>query len=117
MLIMAMLRNHLLLLGAGIVPEIIKGDKDALRLVKPTESGLFRSANTPTSRDGGRPARRALRFASPGKGGLYSQVEARHYAPTLGPRGSTDTTPWSPTGPAPGTNIPQAAAKNERLGS
>ena len=112
MLTMAVLRNRLLLLGAGIIPEIIKGDEDALRLVKAAGSGPFGGA----PRDGGCPSRRAPRFASPGKGGLYSQVGARHYAPTLGPREPTDTMPWSPTEPPPGTNIPQAAARNARLG-
>ena len=117
MLTMVVLRNRLLLLGAGIAPEIIKGDEDALRLVKSTGSDPFGGANASTSRDGGCPACRAPRFESPEKGGLYSQVGTRHYAFTLGPRGQTGTAPWSPMVPPPGTNIPQAATRNTRLGS
>ena len=116
MLTMAVLRNRLLP-EAGIAPEIIKGDENALRLVKPAGTGPFGGANAPPSRDGGRPARRAPRFASPEKGGLYSQVGARRNAPTLGPRGPTGTTPSGPTVPPPGTNIPQAVARNAPLGS
>ena len=117
MLTMAVLRNRLLLPGAGVTPKIIKGDVDALGLVKPTGSDPFRGANASTSRDGERPARRAPRLESPVKGDLYSQVGACHYAPTLGTRGPTSTTPWSPTVTPPGTKTPQAAVRNARLGS
>ena len=88
-----------------------------MRLVKPTRSDSFGGANAPSSRDEGRPARRAPQFASPGKGGLYSRVGARHYAHTLCPHGPTGTTSWSPTVPPPGTNIPQAAARKAQLSS
>ena len=87
MLTMAVLRDRLPLPGAGITHEIIKGDGDVLRLVKSTGSDPFGGANGPTSRDRGRPARRAPRFVSPGKGGLCSQVGASRYAPTLGHAG------------------------------
>ena len=80
-LTMAVLRNRFLLPGAGIALEITKGDEDALRLIKPTGSAQFGGANAPPPRDGGRHARRAPRFEPPGKGGLYSQMGARHYAP------------------------------------
>ena len=38
-LTMAMLRNRLLLPEARIAPEIVEGDEDALRLVKPSGAG------------------------------------------------------------------------------
>ena len=41
MLTMTVLRNRLLLPGAGIASKIIKGDEDALRFVKPTGSDPF----------------------------------------------------------------------------
>ena len=43
-LTMAVLRNRLLLLEAGIAPEIVKGYEDALRLVKPTVAGSLGGA-------------------------------------------------------------------------
>ena len=117
LLTMAVLRNRLLLLGAGIAPEITKGDEDALRLVKPTGSDQFGGANAPTSNDWERSARRAPRFESPGKGGLYSQVGAHRYSPTPGLHGPTGTASWGPTITPPGSNFPQAAGRNTRLGS
>ena len=116
MLTMAVLRNRLLLPGAGIIPEIIKGDEDALRLAKPTGCSSLRGTAVSPSRDGESPARRAPRFASPGKEGLYSQGRAHQYSPIFDPHGLTVTTPWSPMVPPPGTNIPQAMARNARLG-
>ena len=118
-LTMAVLRNRFLLPGAGIALEITKGDEDALRLIKPTGSAQFGGANAPPPRDGGRHARRAPRFEPPGKGGLYSQMGARHYAPPpLGQRGPTGTTPWwSPTATPPSTNFQQAAGRNMRPGA
>ena len=97
MLTMEVLRDCVLLPGAGIALEITKGDEDALHLIKPTGSVQFGGANAPPPRDGGRPARRAPQFEPPGKGGLYLQMGARHYAPSLGQRGPTGTTPWGPT--------------------
>ena len=76
-LTMAVLHNRLLLPEVGIAPEIVKGDKDALRLVKPTGTGSLGGATGQQFTDGGRPARRAPRFASSGKGGQYPQGGAR----------------------------------------
>ena len=56
LLTIAVLCDRLLLPGAGIAPEIIKGDEDALRLLKPTGSDPFGGSNAPKSRDGGHPA-------------------------------------------------------------
>ena len=117
MLTMAVFRNRFLLPGAGIALEITKGDEDALRLIKPTGSVQFAGANAPPPRDGGRPARRAPRFEPSGKGGLYSQMGARHYAPSPGQRGPTGTTPWGPTATPPSTNFQQAADRNMRPGA
>ena len=113
-LTMAVFRNRFLLPGAGIALEITKGDEGSLRLIKSTGSIQFGGANALPPRDGGRPARRAPWFEPPGKGGLYSQMGARHYAPSLGQRGPTGTTPWSPTVTQPSTNFQQAAGRNMR---
>ena len=117
LLTMAVFRNRFLLPGAGIALETTKGDEDALRLIKLTGSVQFGDANAPPSRDGGRTPRRSPRFEPPGKGGLYSQVGARHYAPTLVHRGPTGKTPWGPTVIPPSTNFQQAAGRNTRPGS
>ena len=66
--------------------------------------------------DGGRPARRDPRFASSGKGGQFPQEGARESAPTLGPRGTAFAMPWRQTVFPPGSNIPQAGARNARPG-
>ena len=107
LLAVAVFRNRFLLPGAGIALEITKGDEDALRLIKPTGSVQFGGANAPPSRDGGRSARRAPQFEPPGIGGLYSQVGARHCAPTLVQRGPTGTTLWGPAVTPPSTNFQQ----------
>ena len=115
-LTMVVLRNRLLLPEVGIAPEIMKGDEDALRLVKPTEAGSLGGATGQPFTDGGRPARRAPRFASSGKGGQYPQGGARQSAPTLGPRGQVFATPWGQTVYPPGPNMHQAGARNARPG-
>ena len=66
----AVLRNRLLLPEAGIAPDMVKGDEDVLRLVKPTGAGSLGGATGQSLMDGGR---RAPRFASSGKGGQYPQ--------------------------------------------
>ena len=115
MVTMAVLRNRLP--EAEIAPKIIEGYKDALRLVKPTGTGLLEDTTAPPSMDGGRPARRAPRLASPGKVGQYPQDGVRQHSPNLGPRGPAFTTPWRPTVYLPVTNIFQAAARNACPGS
>ena len=65
MLTIITVRNHLLLPEARIAPEIVKGDKDALRLVKSTAMGPLGGAIGPPSTDRDRPARRVSRLASP----------------------------------------------------
>ena len=75
---------------------------DDLRLVKPTRIDSPGGATAAPSTGGGRPARRASRFASLVKGGHC-------------PRGPT--TPGRPTVYPSVTNIPQAAARNARSGS
>ena len=62
--------------------------------------------------DGGRPARRAPRFTSPGKGSQQPQGGTCQSSLTLGPRGLAFATPWKPTIYPPGSNIPQAVARN-----
>ena len=114
-LTMAVLRTRLLLPDAGIAPEIIKGDEDALRLVKPTENGSLGGTTAPPSMDGGHLARKAPRFASPVKGSQYPQGGARQSTPTLGPRGPAFATPWRPTVYPPGSDILQVAMRNARL--
>ena len=99
LLTLAVLRNRLLLPGARIAPEIIKRDEDALRLVKLIGSDPFGGANASTSRDRGRPARRAPRFEAPGKGGLYSQVGACfHPGPTRADRNNAGESNCNPAG-------------------
>ena len=115
-LTMAVLRNRLLLPEAGIVPKIIKGDEDTLRLVKPTGPGSLGGATASPQMNGGHPTRRAPRFASPVKGSQYPQGGARQISLTLVSRGSTFATLWKPTVCPPGSNIPQAAARNACLG-
>ena len=58
---MAVLHNRLLLPEEGIASKIIKGDEDALRLVKPTGAGSLGGTIAPPLLDGGRPAWRAPR--------------------------------------------------------
>ena len=82
---MAVLHNRLLLPEVGIAPEIVKGDEDALRLVKPTGAGSLGGATGQPFMDGGRPARRAPRFASSGKGGQYPQGESAAICPNPRP--------------------------------
>ena len=115
-LTMAVLRNRLLLPEVGIAPEIVKGDEDALRLVKPTGTGSLGGATGQPFTDGGRQARRVQRFASSGKGGQYPQGGARQSASTLGPRGQASVTPWGQFAYTPGPNTQQAGARNARPG-
>ena len=115
-LTMAVLRNRLILPEVGIAPEIVKGDEDALRLVKPTGTGSLGGATGQPFTNGGRQARRAQRFASSGKGGQYPQGGARQFAPTLGPRGQASVTPWGQFAYTPGPNTQQAGARNARPG-
>ena len=82
-LTMAVLRNRLLLPEVGIAPEIVKGDEDALRLVKPTGTGSLGGATGQPFTDGGRQARRAQRFASSGKGGHTRRGERGNLPPPL----------------------------------
>ena len=113
-LTMAVLHNRLLLPEVGIAPEIVKEDEDTMRLVKPTGAGSLGGATGQPFTDGGRPARRAPRFASSGKRGQYPQGGARQSAPTLGPRGQAFASPWGLTIYPPGSNMHQAGARNAR---
>ena len=115
-LTMAVLRNRLLLPELGISPEIVQGDEDALRLVKPTGAGSLGGATGQPFMDGGRLAPRASRFASSGKGEQYSQGGERQSASTLGPRGQAFAMPWGQTVYPPGLNMPQVGARNARPG-
>ena len=112
----AVLRNRLLLLEAGIAPDIVKGDEDAFRLEKTTGAGSFGGATGQPLIDEGRPARRGPRFVSSGKRGQYPQGGARQSAATLGPRRPASTTPWRQVVQPPGPNIPQPGARNARPG-
>ena len=112
-LTMAVLRNRLFLPEVGIAPEIVKGDEDALRLVKPTKTGSLGGA---TGQPFTGPARRAPRFASSGRGGQYPQGGACQSSPTLGPREQASSTPWGQFAYPPGPNMQQAGARNARPG-
>ena len=64
MLKVAALRNCLLRPEVEPTPEVMKGSKDALRLVKLTVTGTLGGATVLPSTDG-HPAHRAFRLASP----------------------------------------------------
>ena len=91
---MAVLHNRLLLPEVGIAPDIVKGDEDALRLVKPTGASSLGGATGQPFMDGGCPARRAPRFASSGKGGQYPQGESAAICSHPRPRGQAFAMPW-----------------------
>ena len=78
----AVLRNRLLLPETRIATEIIKGDEGALRLLKPTGAGSLGGATVQLLLDGGRPARRAPRFASPGGWWWAVRAYARDWFPS-----------------------------------
>ena len=83
---MAVLRNRLLLPEAGIAPEIIKGDKDTLRLVKPTGSGSLGGTTALPSPDAGRPARRASCSLPRGREiNTFSAIFTTPWRPTVHP--------------------------------
>ena len=111
---MAVLRTRLLLPEEGIASKVIKRGEDALLLVKSNEAGSLGGATAPPKIDGGRPDRITLRFASPVREGQYPQGGARQSAPTLGPRGPAFAMSWTPMVYPPGSNIPQATARNAR---
>ena len=68
-LTMVVLRNRLLLPEVGIAPEIMKGDEDALRLVKPTEAGSLGGGDRAAIHGWGapRPESSALRVLGKGR--------------------------------------------------